>query len=61
VSVTTPASPALSFERETRELRRYRQFYLTYPQIRESPTPKLGVAVFSHENIGQMNTYTEGA
>ena len=25
-----------------RELRRYRQFYLTYPQIRESMTPELG-------------------
>ncbi|HEX4963829.1 MAG TPA: PDDEXK nuclease domain-containing protein [Thermoanaerobaculia bacterium] len=26
---------------EARELRRYRQFYLTYPQIRESLTPEL--------------------
>ena len=25
---------------EARELRRYRQFYLTYPQIRESLTPE---------------------
>ncbi len=28
---------------EARELRRYRQFYLTYPQIRESLTPESGV------------------
>lgn len=27
---------------EARELRRYRQFYLTYPQIRESLSPELG-------------------
>src|SRR5437764_1033647 len=26
---------------DERELRRFRQFYLTYPQIRESLTPKL--------------------
>ncbi|MFA7123151.1 MAG: DUF1016 N-terminal domain-containing protein, partial [Candidatus Delongbacteria bacterium] len=26
---------------EARELRRYRQFYLLYPQIRDSATPKL--------------------
>lgn len=29
---------------ETRELRRYRQFYLTYPQIRESLSPELARA-----------------
>jgi hypothetical protein len=28
---------------ETRELRRYRQFYITYPQIRESLSPELKV------------------
>jgi predicted nuclease of restriction endonuclease-like (RecB) superfamily len=29
---------------EARELRRYRHFYLTYPQIRESPTPESAAA-----------------
>jgi len=28
---------------EARELRRYRQFYLTYPQIRESLTPESNI------------------
>ena len=33
----------------------------TYPRIRESVTPTLGIAAFSHENVGQMNIYQEGA
>jgi len=32
---------------EVRELRRYRQFYQTYPQIRESVTPELGKTLLS--------------
>lgn len=32
---------------ESRELRRYRQFYLTYPQIRESLSPELKKALRS--------------
>ena len=36
--------PAGVSRAEARELRRYRQLYLTYPQIRDSSTPKLGVA-----------------
>ena len=34
---------------EERELRRYRQFYQTYPQIRESLTPELGKYLASPE------------
>ncbi len=32
---------------EARELRRYRRFYLTYPQIRESVSPELA-GLFQH-------------
>jgi len=32
---------------EPRELRRYRQFYQTYPQIRESVSPELNAALIS--------------
>ncbi len=34
---------------EERELRRFRQFYLTYPQIRESLTPELGTIISSRK------------
>ena len=34
---------------EERELRRYRQFYQTYPQIREALTPELGKHLASPE------------
>ena len=34
---------------EARELRRYRQFYLTYPQIRESLTPELAKSFLPQE------------
>lgn len=37
---------------EARELRRYRQFYLSYPQIRETLTPELGVALLPQTNFG---------
>ncbi len=36
---------------EARELRRYRQFYLSYPQIRETLTPELGVALLPQTNF----------
>jgi hypothetical protein len=32
---------------EPRELRRYRQFYLTYPQIRETLTPEFGTTLLA--------------
>ena len=35
---------------EARELRRYRQFYLTYPQIRESVTPELAKGLLPQTN-----------
>ncbi len=35
---------------EARELRRYRQFYLTYPQIRESLTPELAKSLVRQTN-----------
>ena len=39
---------------ETRELRRYRQFYLTYPQIRESLTPELEKALLPYAALAQI-------
>src|SRR4029079_13747631 len=33
---------------EVRELRRYRQLYITYPQIRESLTPELTAKLLPH-------------
>jgi len=35
-----------------RELRRYRLFYTTYPQIRESLPPELNNQLLSHVNPG---------
>jgi predicted nuclease of restriction endonuclease-like (RecB) superfamily len=37
---------------EARELRRYRQFYLTYPQIRESLSPELGRTLLPQTDAG---------
>ena len=37
---------------EERELRRYRQFYQTYPQIRESLTPELARRIPEFTNSG---------
>lgn len=37
---------------EARELRRYRQFYLTYPQIRESLSPELGRTLLPQTDTG---------
>lgn len=37
---------------EARELRRYRQFYLTYPQIRESLTPELVKRLPPQSDVG---------
>ena len=39
---------------EVRELRRYRQFYQTYPQIRESVTPELGKTLLSLPGVGHI-------
>ena len=39
---------------EARELRRYRQFYLTYPQIRESLTPELGRTLLPQTDAGNI-------
>jgi len=46
---------------EARELRRYRQFYITYPQIRDSLTPELKTKLLAHtdraaRNIGDSPT-----
>jgi predicted nuclease of restriction endonuclease-like (RecB) superfamily len=40
---------------EERELRRYRQFYTTYPQIRDSLTPELKAKLLPH---GTLATHT---
>jgi predicted nuclease of restriction endonuclease-like (RecB) superfamily len=37
---------------EARELRRYRQFYLTYPEIRESLSPELGRKLLPQSDAG---------
>lgn len=37
---------------EERELRRYRQFYTTYPQIRDSLTPELKAKLLPHGALG---------
>ncbi len=39
---------------EARELRRYRQFYLTYPQIRESLSPELGRKLLPQTDAGKI-------
>lgn len=39
---------------EARELRRYRQFYLTYPQIRESLTPELARRLLPQTDAGNI-------
>jgi predicted nuclease of restriction endonuclease-like (RecB) superfamily len=39
---------------EVRELRRYRQFYLTYPQIRESLTPELAQGLLPQSEAGKI-------
>jgi predicted nuclease of restriction endonuclease-like (RecB) superfamily len=39
---------------EARELRRYRQFYLAYPQIRESLTPELEKALLPYSTVGSI-------
>lgn len=39
---------------EARELRRYRQFYLTYPRIRESLSPELAKALRLQAEVGNM-------
>jgi len=36
----------------SRELRRYRQFYLTYPRIRESLSPELGRTLLPQTDAG---------
>jgi len=36
---------------EARELRRYRQFYLIYPQIRETLTPEFGIALLPQTKV----------
>ena len=36
---------------EARELRRYRQFYLIYPQIRETLTPEFGITLLPQTNL----------
>ena len=55
---------------EARELRRYRQFYLTYPRIRETLSPEFGLAAgealtklsFSHlAELLQCNDATQRA
>ena len=39
---------------EARELRRYRHFYLTYPQIRESLSPELRMTLPGHAATGNL-------
>ncbi len=39
---------------EARELRRYRQFYLTYPQIRETLSPELKLRLLPQSTIGEI-------
>ncbi len=39
---------------DVRELRRYRRFFLAYPQIRESLTPELAKALPSLPSVGQI-------
>ncbi len=39
---------------EARELRRYRQFYLTYPRIRESLSPELSRALLPQADAGNI-------
>lgn len=41
---------------EERELRRYRQFYQTYPQIRESLPPELQQRALRHTNSGDADS-----
>ncbi|MFY9822156.1 MAG: PDDEXK nuclease domain-containing protein [Thermoanaerobaculia bacterium] len=43
---------------EARELRRYRQFYLTYPRIRESLTPELSTALFQPAGTNNRESLT---
>jgi predicted nuclease of restriction endonuclease-like (RecB) superfamily len=44
---------------EARELRRYRQFYQLYPQIRESLTPELAKRIPSFSNLGVSDSQIE--
>ena len=49
---------------EARELRRYRQFYLSYPQIRESLSPELAKALLPQtdaDNIVESLTPQSGS
>jgi hypothetical protein len=41
---------------EARELRRYRQFYLTYPQIRESLSPELARTLMPQRALGETDS-----
>lgn len=44
---------------EARELRRYRQFYQLYPQIRESLTPELAKRIPDSSNLGVTDSQIE--
>jgi predicted nuclease of restriction endonuclease-like (RecB) superfamily len=44
---------------EARELRRYRQFYQLYPQIRESLTPELAKRIPDSSNLGVSDSQIE--
>lgn len=46
---------------EVRELRRYRQFYVTYPEIRESLTPDLARALLPKQAAATASVSSRGS